>query len=80
MTVVHDRLFGAADAEEPSGAPPYGGAAGASASEEPDYRFVTALDLRFVRGYVVNRRTGEVLASVIADVVRERRERKWGSS
>ncbi len=76
MTVVGDRLFGVADAEEPAGAPPHGGSAGASGAEEPDYRFETARDLRYVRGYVINWRTGEVLSSIIADVIRERRERK----
>jgi hypothetical protein len=31
--------------------------------------------LRFFRGYVVHRWTGEVLSSVIADLIRERDER-----
>jgi hypothetical protein len=33
-------------------------------------------DLRSVRGYVINRWTGEVLSSVIADVIREREDER----
>jgi hypothetical protein len=45
-------------------------------AESPDYRFEVERDLRRARRDVINRRTGEVLSSVIADVVRERREAK----
>ena len=75
MTVVGDRSRGGGRGGAGGGAP-RGGSAGASGAEEPDYRFETARDLRYVRGYVINRRTGEVLSSIIADVIRERRERK----
>jgi hypothetical protein len=42
-----------------------------SVSSEPTWD--VASDIRFMRpGYVINRRTGELLSSVIADVRRER--------
>lgn len=73
MTVVGDQLVLAVDGAVPAGAPPRGGSAGTTVDvDEPDYRFEDERDLRYIRGYVINRRTGEVLSSIIADVARER--------
>lgn len=42
---------------------------------EPEYQFESHRDLRYVRGHMINRHTGEVLSSVIGDKKREHRNR-----